>query len=144
MIFSKKRLSFSILWKPIKYPSLKSLLYLNTPNSIMKVLKKSFKIVVTMGSVKKFLLMMKWKKYSEESRLNKIRWNLQKLILRQISKPECRYFMMTMINLTNNNPNKPNKHNQSSLSNKRNPYKLLLKTHLPPTKHQKFKPLSTH
>lgn len=106
--FYKKKLSFSTLWKLIKYLLLKYLLYLNILNLIIKVLKKYYKIVVPMVLGKRLLLMIKWKKYSEESHLNKIKWNPLKLILKPISKLKCPYFMMMMINLMNNKANQLN------------------------------------
>lgn len=106
--FYKKKLSFSTLWKLIKYLLLKYLLYLNILNLIIKVLKKYYKIVVPMVLDKRLLHMIKWKKYSEESHLNKIKWNLLKLILKPISKLKCPYFMMMMINLMNNKANQLN------------------------------------
>lgn len=106
--FYKKKLSFSTLWKLIKYLLLKYLLYLNILNLIIKVLKKYYKIVVPMVLDKRLLHMIKWKKYSEESHLNKIKWNLLKLILKPISKLKCPYFMMMTINLMNNKANQLN------------------------------------
>ena len=130
-------MSFSTPWKLIKYPLLKYLLYLNILNLIIKVLKKYYKIVVPMVLGKKLLLMMKWKKYSEESLLNKIKWNLLKLILKPISKLKCPYFMMMTINLMNN---KANQLNQLNLKNRKNLYNNpLLYNLLQQTNPKKFK-----